>query len=46
MANLGMTGEQVLIIPPGAEVELPPQLRSSPPTESLLEQWIELFFGP
>ena len=46
VANLGMTGEQVLIIPPGAEVELPPQLRSSPPTESLLEQWIELFFGP
>ena len=46
VANLGMAGEQVLIIPPGAEVDLPPQLRPSPPAESLLEQWIELFFAP
>ena len=45
IANLGMPGEQVLIIPPGAAVELPPQLRPAPPDKPLLEQWIELFFA-
>jgi cell division protein FtsB len=47
LLNLGLPGEQVLIIPPGAEVALPPALRDKPaPAAPLLEQWLELFFGP
>lgn len=47
LLNLGLPGEHVLIIPPGAEAALPPALReeaaaAKPP----LEQWLELFFGP
>jgi cell division protein FtsB len=46
LANLGRPGEQVLIIPPGAEVELPAELLPEPePTRPLLEQWLDLFFG-
>ena len=46
LQNLGRTGEQVLIIPPGAEQPLPPSL--SAPQQApkpLLEQWLELFFA-
>jgi cell division protein FtsB len=46
LQNLGRSGEQVLIIPPGAEKPLPPALAA--PQEApqpLLEQWMELFFG-
>lgn len=44
--NLGLRGEHVLIIPPGAAVALPPALQVKPaPPKPLLEQWLELFFG-
>jgi cell division protein FtsB len=45
--NLGLRGERVLIIPPGAEVALPAALQDTPsPPKPVLEQWLELFFGP
>jgi cell division protein FtsB len=46
LQNLGRPGEQVLIIPPGAEQPLPASLL--PPVEPpkpMLEQWFDLFFG-
>lgn len=47
LLNLGLPGEQVLIIPPGAETALPPALQPNPgPAKPMLEQWLELFFGP
>ncbi len=47
LLNLGLAGEQVLIIPPGAEAPLPAALGAQPsPAKPLLEQWLELFFGP
>lgn len=46
LANLGAVGEQVLIIPPGAEEPLPEALSALAPPKPLLEQWVELFFGP
>jgi cell division protein FtsB len=45
LANLGLPGEQVLIIPPGAEEPLPEELIAVEPPQPLLEQWLELFFG-
>ncbi|HYM52203.1 MAG TPA: septum formation initiator family protein [Candidatus Dormibacteraeota bacterium] len=47
LLNLGRPGEHVLIIPPGAEAALPPALQEDvTPPAPLLEQWLELFFGP
>lgn len=47
LLNLGLPGEHVLIIPPGAEAALPPDLREqAAPATPPLEQWLELFFGP
>jgi cell division protein FtsB len=47
LLNLGLPGEHVLIIPPGAEAALPPALREeAAPAKPPLEQWLELFFGP
>lgn len=47
LLNLGLPGEQVLIIPPGAEAPLPAALtQESPAAKPLIEQWLELFFGP
>jgi cell division protein FtsB len=46
LANLGNPGDQVLIIPPGAEAPLPEELSNVPPPKPMLEQWWELFFGP
>jgi len=47
LLNLGLPGEYVLIIPPGAETALPPALREKPVTaRPPLEQWLDLFFGP
>jgi hypothetical protein len=47
LMNLGAAGEQVLIIPPGAEQPLPEQLAAElAPPKPLLEQWVDLFFGP
>jgi cell division protein FtsB len=46
LANLGAPGENVLIIPPGAEEPLPEELAAAAePPEPLLEQWVDLFFG-
>ena len=45
LANLGAPGEQVLIIPPGAEAPLPEELSALEPPQPLLQQWLELFFG-
>ena len=45
LANLGAAGEQVLIIPPGAEAPLPDELSAAEPAKPLLQQWVELFFG-
>ncbi len=46
LANLGASGEQVLIIPPGAEEPLPEELAAAAaPTEPMIEQWLDLFFG-
>jgi cell division protein FtsB len=47
LLNLGLPGEHVLIIPPGAEAALPSALRDKPAAaKPPLEQWLELFFGP
>lgn len=46
LLNLGLPGEHVLIIPPGAETALPPALRHKPAAKPPLEQWLDLFFGP
>lgn len=46
LANLGASGEQVLIIPPGAEEPLPEELAAAAaPSEPMIEQWLDLFFG-
>jgi cell division protein FtsB len=46
LANLGLAGEEVLIIPPGAEEPLPDELTAVDPPAPLLEQWVKLFFDP
>ena len=47
LANLGVPGEEVLIIPPGAEEPLPEELLAAAERPApLLEQWVALFFGP
>ena len=47
LLNLGLPGEQVLIIPPGAAVPPPLALVEKPdPPRPMIEQWLELFFGP
>ena len=45
LANLGHEGEEVLIIPPGAEEPLPDELTAVEPPKPMLEQWVDLFFG-
>ncbi len=45
LADIGAPGEQVLIIPPGAEAPLPESLTALSQPEPLLEQWVALFFG-
>ena len=46
LSNVGARGEQVLIIPPGAEAPLPEELTAIEPPKPLLQQWLELFLGP
>ena len=46
LANLGAPGEQVLIIPPGAEEPLPEEISVLLRPRPMLEQWVDLFFGP
>jgi cell division protein FtsB len=46
LRTLGQHGEQVLIIPPGAEAPVPAYLLPPVPApKPLLEQWLDLFFG-
>ena len=46
LRTMGSTGEQVLIIPPGAEAPVPVELLPpAPAPRPLLEQWLDLFFG-
>ena len=46
LENLGRSGEQLLIIPPGAEASPPAAAqRKAAPDRPLLEQWLDLFFG-
>jgi cell division protein FtsB len=47
LQNLGLPGEQALIIPRGAEEPLREDLAAAAaPQKPLLEQWLDLFFGP
>jgi cell division protein FtsB len=47
LTNLGAPGEEVLIIPPGAEAPLPAALDpAQQPAPPLLEQWLDLFIAP
>ena len=46
LANLGNPGDQVLIIPPGAEAPLLGEVSGLEPPKPMLQQWLELFFGP
>lgn len=47
LMNLGTPGDMVLIIPPGAEEPLSQELAAAlNPPGPLIEQWIDLFFGP
>jgi cell division protein FtsB len=46
LLNLGLPGDHVLIIPPGAEAAPPPVPQGAQPARPLLEQWLDLFFGP
>jgi cell division protein FtsB len=45
LANVGVRGEEALIIPPGAEAPVPADLVAAAPRQPLLEQWLALFFG-
>ncbi|HET9540899.1 MAG TPA: septum formation initiator family protein [Candidatus Limnocylindria bacterium] len=46
LLNLGYWGERLLIIPPGSEVQAPEPRRQQAPAKPLLQQWLDLFFGP
>ena len=46
LLNLGYWGERLLIIPPGSEVQAPESRRQQAPAKPLLQQWLDLFFGP
>jgi cell division protein FtsB len=45
LANLGLPGEQLMIIPDGAEAPLPEAIARLQRPKPLLEQWVQLFFG-
>jgi cell division protein FtsB len=45
LTNVGLPGEQAMVIPPGAEEPLPEALTKVEPARPLLQQWVELFFG-
>jgi cell division protein FtsB len=45
LVNLGLPGERILIIPPGAEAAPPPMRSTAEPAKPPVEQWMELFFG-
>ena len=43
--NLGLPGEQVLVIPPGAEEPLPEEIAAASRPDPFLQQWVNLFFA-
>jgi cell division protein FtsB len=45
LENLGTDGEEILIIPPGAEEPLPEELTAVEAPQPMLQQWLDLFFG-
>jgi cell division protein FtsB len=45
LLNLGLPGERILIIPPGAEAAPPPARSAAEPAKPPIQQWMELFFG-
>lgn len=45
LENLGTDGEEILIIPPGAEEPLPEELAAVDAPQPMLQQWLDLFFG-
>ena len=46
LLNLGYANERLLIIPPGSEAQAPEARRQGAPEKPLLQQWLDLFFGP
>lgn len=46
LLNLGYWGERLLIIPPGSEARAPQAHRQHALDKPLLQQWLDLFFGP
>jgi cell division protein FtsB len=46
LLNLGHAGERLLIIPPGSEAQAPESRRHQAPAKPLLQQWLDVFFGP
>jgi cell division protein FtsB len=46
LSDVGVPGEGVMIVPPGAEAPLPAELIAAQRPEPLLTQWFDLFFGP
>lgn len=45
LLNLGLPGERILIIPPGAEAAPPPVRSKAEAAKPPIQQWMELFFG-
>ena len=46
LRNLGYANERLLIIPPGSEAQAPEGRGQQAPAQPLLQQWLDLFFGP
>ena len=46
LLNVGHWNERLLIIPPGSAAQAPESRRQQAPTKPLLQQWLDLFFGP
>ena len=46
LLNLGYWNERLLIIPPGSAVQPPEPRSQQAPAKPLLQQWLDLFFGP
>ena len=46
LLNLGYGNERLLIIPPGSEAQPLEERRLQTSSQPLLQQWLDLFFGP
>ena len=46
LQNVGAWNERLLIIPPGAEAQALEARREQAAAKPLLQQWLDLFFGP